>query len=256
MKKTIFNGAVLLSVLLCFALVLFAGCDTGSSGDADDTETPIETPTNDPTNDPSGDDPTDDPAAAPAPKLDFESANIATLVADSALYADVGDVRATWGDSTTDNSAVSDMVFSADTSEYVSGSASLKVTATALQNKYANPQTTAQWVFRIDLDKTGLGSPMDLTGKMVSLKALLPDGSTIQSVKLVFQHGGEQSQGKEVPVNKDDWTTVSYKFGDPTDYTTAGFDITNVELVKVVAIINGASANAPGQAVYFDSLTW
>ncbi|HRR03289.1 MAG TPA: hypothetical protein P5286_10355, partial [Treponemataceae bacterium] len=174
-----------------------------------------------------------------------------------ALYADVGDVRAAWDDSATDNSAVSDMVFSADTSEYVSGSASLKVTATALQNKYAGPNyTTAQWVFRIDLNKAGLGNPVDLTGKTVSLKARLPDGSTIQSVKLVFQHGGEQSQGKEVPVTKDDWTTVSYKFGDPTDYTTTDFDITNVEIVKVVAIINGASANAPGQAVYLDSLTW
>ena len=90
MKKTIFNGAVLLSVLLCFSLVLFAACDTGTSGDSDDTETPIENPV---------DDPADDPASAPASKLDFESANIATL--KRRFCTEMGDVLCNWDDVST-----------------------------------------------------------------------------------------------------------------------------------------------------------
>ena len=245
MKKTIFNGAVLLSVLLCFSLVLFAACDTGTSGDYDDTETPIENPVDDPADDPA-DDPTDDPADDPAsptapsaPQLDFESANIATLISSSTFEADMGDLRATWDDADSFGDAVSDMVFSADSSRHASGSASLKVTATALQNHHAGPNyDTAQWVFRTYIDRAGLASPVDLTGKTVSLKALVPTSGTIMAVKLVlWDENWNQSQGTGIAIDsKDTWSTVSYKYGDPSDYTSADGDgniLFNIEKVTI-----------------------
>ncbi|OQB03473.1 MAG: hypothetical protein BWY20_01539 [Spirochaetes bacterium ADurb.Bin215] len=248
MKKTIFNGAVLLSVLLCFSLVLFAACDTGTSGDSDDTETPIENPV---------DDPADDPASAPASKLDFESANIATLSNDG-FDPEMGDVRATWDDVSTNGTAVSDMVFAADTSIVETGSASLKVTATALQNQYSTD--TSQWSFKTVLSAAGIASPVNLKGKTVSIRALVPATGNLSAVKLVFWSKiGEvwsASQGTGVVVDtKDAWTTVTYKFGDASDYTASDFDIENVVAVSVVAIRYGATAES-SETLYLDSLDW
>ncbi len=262
MKKTIFNGAVLLSVLLCFSLVLFAACDTGTSGDSDDTETPIENPV---------DDPADDPASAPAPKLDFESANIATLKTNGAIAPSMNNLNATWnpnplaeGEQFTDQ-AVTDMVMEAVATEHDSGSACLGVTATAYQNFYA--RNVAQWMFQINLGGAGLGETVDLTDKTVSIKAFVPEGSKIEAIKLVFGHDGQESQGKQVRFDegdghqpKDTWTTVSYKYVNKeeinTDYTSGDFDIGKVKTITVIALIDSGTANVPGQTVYLDSLDW
>jgi hypothetical protein len=241
MKKTLFN-ATILSLLLCCAIIPFAGCDTGSSNDAD-------TPN------------TDTPADPDAPvtsgiMLDFESANIATIKTAGGIVGDVGDMNATWGVSST---ATSDMAFAVDTANHDTGSASLKVTATVLQNKYA--PTVAQWAMVTDFAKSGLSAPVDLTGKTVSIKALVPASGSLSSVKLVFIDSSDRkSQGKEVAVtSKDTWTEVTYKYVDggsaTSDYTVDGFEISKVKAICVVAILNGASGNS-SQTLYIDSLDW
>ncbi len=245
MKKTILN-AVILSVFLGCAVIPFAGCDTGSSNDTDAPNTDVPN--------------TDDPAAA---KLDFESANIASIIAAGGLTSDVGDVNGTWGES---SPATSDMVYVADATNYDLGTGSLKVTATALQNKYS--PNVAQWAIVTDLSKGGISTPVNLNGKTVSIKALVPAAGNLTAVKLVFiDSDGKKSQGKEAPITaKDTWTEATYKYvGDipaaeggsaTSDYTAGGFDITKVTAICVVAIRNGASANSPSETLYLDSVNW
>lgn len=242
MKKKIINGAVLFAVAALFILP-FAACDTGNSSEPDATETP-ETPE------------TPDTPDAPVlvGKVDFESANIAALSSDG-FTAETGDVRATWGDASTGGAAVSDMAFSADSATVSSGAASLKVTATVLQNQYST--NVAQFSFKVDLAKAGVSAPVDLTGKTVSVKANIPASSALTAVKLVLRDSnGKQSQGKENPVAvKDEWTAVSYAFGNPSDYTEDGFDVAKVAAVSIIAIKNDA-ASASSETIYLDNLDW
>lgn len=227
----ILNGAVLLCLLLCF--VLFAGCDTGTSGDSG-------APGN--------------PASVSAFSLDFESANITSL-SNGGFDPEMGDVRATWDDASTNGTGVSDMVFAADTSNVETGSASLKVTATALQNQYSTD--TSQWSFKTVLEAADIASPVNLTGKRVSIRALVPGSGNLSAVKLVFWDSTwKPSQGTGVVIDtKDAWTTVTYAFGDASDYTDPGFDISSVVAVSVIAIRYGAAA-ASSETLYIDNLAW
>lgn len=270
MKKSILNGVVI-SMVLCGAIVSFAGCDTGSSSKASSPSTDTATTTPDTTTATTTPDTTTTTTTTTIPastcKLDFESANIATLSADG-LTGEVGDMNMTWGDNDTWGKATSDMVFSADTSVVTSGATSLKVTATILQNRWCDPETIAQWSLKIDLSKAGFSAPVDLTGKSVSIKAYCPAAGTLSSVKLVFTDNmGRKSQGKEVKFDtKDTWTTVSYQYvGDipalkdegtaTSDWTVKDFDITKITGISVVAIKNGATASS-SETLYVDSIDW
>ncbi len=251
MKKNILNGAIV-SVLLGIAIVPFAGCDTGSSvkdsAPAADTTTTPTTPDTD----------TNTVTPTDATKVDFfKDASIVTTIAE-AFEAEVGDMNATWDDDSTIGKATSDMSFSANATGSDSGASFLKVTATALQNRYAH--TVAQWSFKTDFAKAGITAPVDLTGKTVSIKANIPTGSALTAVKLTFiDNEGRKSQGKEMPITTNDtWNEVTYKYVDGTtgsDYTVPGFDITKVTGISIVGIKNGASA-ASSETLYIDSLSW
>lgn len=222
----ILNGAVFPSLLLCF--FLFAGCDTGTSGDSNGSTSAV--------------------------NLDFESGNIATL-SNGGFDPEMGDVRATWDDASTNGTGISDMVFEADTAVVETGSASLKVTATALQNQYSTD--TSQWSFKTVLGAADIASPANLKGKRVSIRALVPGTGNLGAVKLVlWDSTWKPSQGTGVVIDtRDAWTTVSYAYGDPSDYTESGFDITSVVAVSVVAIRYGATA-ASSETLYIDNLAW
>lgn len=255
--KKILNGAVI-GALICSAVLLLAGCEptagTASTGTGSDGTT---TTTTGGTGGTGGTDGTSTTATC---KLDFESANIATLTTDG-FTAEMSDMNATWDDDTASSfgKATSDMSFSADTSLYTSGSASLKVVATVYQNHYAH--AVAQWSFNIDLAKAGVSAPVDLTGKTVTIKARVPAAGGITSVKLVFKDSnGQPSQAKEVPVTtKDTWTDITYKYVDggstTSDYTATGFDITKIASISVVAIKNSATATS-SETLYVDGLDW
>jgi hypothetical protein len=83
------------------------------------------------------------------------------------------------------------------------------------------------------------------------------------AVKLVlWDENWNQSQGTGIAIDsKDTWSTVSYKYGDPSDYTSADgdgnilFNIEKVTIVSVVAIVYGASGVSE-ETLYLDSLDW
>jgi len=223
---------VLTVALIASSIAMVIGCDTAASNSGT---------------------PTDEDYVA-AVRMDFEAAQFGAVNAAGGFVAEAGDVNATWG---TAGTATNDIVFSSDTATFDSGAASLKATATALQNKYSSG--TAQWSFNIDLSKVaGIATPIDLTDKAVSLKVLIPAATTLTGAKLVFRDNtGKQSQGTATNITvKDAWSTVSYLFGGTTDYTETGFDVTKVVSISVVAIKVPAAANSPSQTMYFDALGW
>ena len=182
-------------------------------------------------------------------KVDFESANIAALSLDG-FTAETGDVRATWGDASTGGAAVSDMAFSADSATVSSGAASLKVTATVLQNQYST--NVAQFSFKVDLAKAEF-RPVDLTenriGEGEHSRLQRPHRRQARAATRT-----ENSQGKENRAVKDEWTAVSYAFGNPSDYTEDGFDV-----AKVAAVSSSRSrttASASSEPIYLDNLDW
>lgn len=243
MKKNILNGAIA-GALLCIAILPFAGCDTGNSAAALSPDT---------------DSPSDPASSTSAANVDFfKDASISTPIADS-FAAEVGDMNATWGDDATNGKATSDMGFSADSSIFESGTASLKVIATVLQNTYSH--NVGQWSVKTNLSKAGVTAPVNLTGKTVSIKAYIPAAGALSAVKLVFiDIDGKKSQGKEVPIaTKDTWSDVTYKYVDggssTSDYTVPGFDITKVSAISIVAIKNAATASS-SETLYIDSLSW
>jgi hypothetical protein len=256
--KKILNGAVV-GALICSAVLLLAACEP-TAGTASTNTGSGGTTTNGGSTTNGGTDGTGGTTPTATCKVDFESANITTLTADG-FTAEMGDMNATWGDDTAASfgKATSDMSFSADTSLYTSGFASLKVSATVYQNHYSH--NVGQWVLNIDLAKAGISAPVDLTGKTVTIKARVPAAGGLTSVKLVFKDSnGQPSQAKEVPVTtKDTWTDITYKYVDggaaTSDYTAAGFDITKIASISVVAIKNGASATS-SETLYVDGLDW
>jgi hypothetical protein len=173
----------------------------------------------------------------------------------SAAFAPLwDDYNGTWDGS---DAVTDDMTF-AQSATFDTGAQSELITATAHQNKY-DSAATAGWIFFIDLAQAGVTTPVNLTGKTVTLRVRVPAGSAVNGAKLVFRTATDQSQGTVANIaTADTWTTISYTFGGATDYTSGGFSITQVTKigVQVVCRTPTPTANIAGTSLLIDSLTW